>query len=158
MNQTITLHVNGSAKTVTTDSERLLLDILREELQLTGTKYGCGEGLCGACTVLIEGKNVRSCRAKAVDVDGKAITTIEGLAHGENLHPVQEAFLAEGAMQCGYCTPGMILTTIALLNEHPQPTDEQLLRFMNGNLCRCNGYPKVLNAIHRAAGRLEKIK
>ena len=119
MNQTITLTVNGAAKTLTVDAERLLLDVLREDLQLTGTKYGCGEGLCGSCTVLVDGKNVRSCQEKAVDMDGKSITTIEGLAHGDALHPVQEAFLAEGAMQCGYCTPGMVLTTVALLKQHP---------------------------------------
>jgi aerobic-type carbon monoxide dehydrogenase small subunit (CoxS/CutS family) len=155
MNRTITLIVNGAARTLTTDTERLLLDVLREHLQLTGTKYGCGEGLCGACTVLVDGKNVHSCREKAVDMDGKSITTIEGLAHGDVLHPVQEAFLAEGAMQCGYCTPGMILTTVALLKKHPRPTEEQVLSFMNGSLCRCNGYPKILRAIHRAAGQLE---
>jgi aerobic-type carbon monoxide dehydrogenase small subunit (CoxS/CutS family) len=153
MNQTITLTVNGAAKTLTVDAERLLLDVLREDLQLTGTKYGCGEGLCGSCTVLVDGKNVRSCQEKAVAMDGKSITTIEGLAHGDALHPVQEAFLAEGAMQCGYCTPGMVLSTVALLKQHPQPTQEQVLSFMNGSLCRCNGYAKILRAIHRAAGQ-----
>jgi len=155
MNQTITLIVNGAARTVTIDTERLLLDVLREDLQLIGTKYGCGEGLCGSCTVLIDGKNVRSCQAKAVDMDGKSITTIEGLAHGDVLHPVQEAFLAEGAMQCGYCVAGMIMTTVALLNRYPRPTDQQLLSFMNGSLCRCNGYPKIVRAIHRAAGQID---
>jgi aerobic carbon-monoxide dehydrogenase small subunit len=154
MNQTITLIVNGTRATVATDPERLLLDVLREDLQLTGTKYGCGEGLCGACTVLVDGKNVHSCREKAVDCDGKAITTVEGLAHGETLHPVQEAFLAERAMQCGYCVPGMVMTTVALLRRYPKPTDEQILSFMNGNLCRCNGYPNVLRAIRRAAGQV----
>ncbi len=160
MNRTITLTVNGTARTLTIDAERLLLDVLREDLQLTGTKYGCGEGNCGACTVLVDGKNVRSCQEKAVDLDGKSITTIEGLAGhhvrtvGDALHPVQEAFLAEGAMQCGYCTPGMVLTTVALLKQHPQPTQEQVLSFMNGSLCRCNGYAKILRAIQRAAGQL----
>ena len=155
MHRTITLIVNGANKTLTTDPERLLLDLLREDLQLTGTKYGCGEGLCGACSVLVDGKNVRSCQEKAVDMDGKSITTIEGLAHGDALHPVQEAFLAEGAMQCGYCTPGMILTTVALLKRYPQPTEQEIVSFMNGNLCRCNGYPRILRAIHRAAGQPE---
>jgi aerobic-type carbon monoxide dehydrogenase small subunit (CoxS/CutS family) len=155
MRRTITLIVNGASKTLTIDSERLLLDVLREEFQLTGTKCGCGEGLCGACTVLIDGKNVRSCQEKAVNMDGKSITTIEGLATGDSLHPVQEAFLAEGAMQCGYCTPGMILTTVALLKKYRQPTPEQVLSFMNGSLCRCNGYPKILRAIHRLTGQLE---
>jgi len=158
MNRSITLTVNGAARTVTTDSERLLLDVIREDLQLTGTKYGCGEGLCGSCTVLVDGKNVRSCQAKAVDFDGKSITTIEGLSRGGALHPVQEAFLAEGAMQCGYCTSGMILTTVALLKQHPQPTEQQLLSFMNGSLCRCNGYPKIVRAIRRAAGQVDSPK
>ncbi len=116
MNQTITLIVNGKSTTVTTDPTRPLLEVLREDLQLTGTKYGCGDGRCGACTVLIDGKREHSCLTPVADVAGKAITTIEGLATNGALHPVQEAFLAEGAMQCGYCTPGMIMATVALLN------------------------------------------
>jgi aerobic-type carbon monoxide dehydrogenase small subunit (CoxS/CutS family) len=152
MNQAITLLVNGAAKTATIDPERLLLDVLREEFQLTGTKYGCGEGHCGACTVLVDGKNVRSCQEKAADYDKKAITTIEGLAQGDALHPVQEAFIAERAMQCGYCVPGMILTTVALLRKYPKPTQQQINSFMNVNLCRCNNYVNILRAIHRAAG------
>jgi aerobic-type carbon monoxide dehydrogenase small subunit (CoxS/CutS family) len=155
MSQTITLTVNGAARKVTTDPERLLLDVLREDLQLTGTKYGCGEGLCGACTVLIDGKNVRTCQENAVDYDGKSITTIEGLAQGDALHPVQEAFIAERAMQCGYCVPGMILTTVALLKRYPKPTQEQIITFMGGNLCRCNNYLNILRAVHRAAGQAE---
>ncbi len=154
MNQSITLVVNGARKTLAVDPERLLLDVIREDFQLTGTKFGCGEGLCGSCTVLIDDKNVRTCQEKAVDWDGKSITTIEGLAQGDALHPVQEAFLAEWAMQCGYCVPGMILTTVALLKKFPQPTQEQVLSFMNGNLCRCNNHTKILRAIHRAAGQL----
>jgi aerobic-type carbon monoxide dehydrogenase small subunit (CoxS/CutS family) len=157
MDQSITLTVNGVKHALTVDPERLLLDVLREDLQLTGTKCGCGEGLCGACTVLIDGKNIRSCREMAVAHNGKSITTIEGLAHGDALHPVQEAFLAEGAMQCGYCVPGMVLATVALLDKNPQPTDQQILSAMNGNLCRCNGYVKVLRAVHRAAGQLDKL-
>lgn len=153
MNTTIKLTVNGAERTVITDPERWLLDVLREDLGLTGTKYGCGEGECGACTVLLDGKAVHSCRTKAVDAQGKRITTIEGLADGEKLHPVQEAFLAEAAVQCGYCTPGMILTAVALLREKPHPTDEEILKAMNGNLCRCGGYPRILSAIRRAAGR-----
>jgi aerobic-type carbon monoxide dehydrogenase small subunit (CoxS/CutS family) len=154
MNQSVTLTVNGVKHVLTVDAERLLLDILREDLQLTGTKYGCGEGLCGACTVLIDGKNVRSCREKAVNHHGKSITTIEGLARGEALHPVQEAFIAEGAMQCGYCVPGMILATVALLEKNPRPTEEQVLSAMNGNICRCNNYLKILRAVHHAAGKV----
>jgi len=153
MNQTITLIVNGNARKIAVDRDRTLLDVLREDLQLTGTKYGCGEGLCGACTVLVDGKNVHSCREPAVAADGKSITTIEGLAHGDALHAVQAAFLAEGAMQCGYCTPGMILTAVALLNKHPHPSDAQILDWMNDNLCRCGGYLRILRAIHRAAGQ-----
>jgi aerobic-type carbon monoxide dehydrogenase small subunit (CoxS/CutS family) len=153
VDRTLTITVNGKTQTISTHPDRPLLDVLREDLHLTGTKYGCGEGQCGACTVLVDGKNVHSCRVKAAEVDGKSITTIEGLARGDALHPVQEAFLAEGAMQCGYCTPGMILTTVALLDKHPRPTDEQILEWMNLNLCRCNGYPKILRAIHRAAGQ-----
>jgi aerobic carbon-monoxide dehydrogenase small subunit len=148
----INLTVNGKRSTVTTDPGRSLLDLLREDLALTGTKYGCGEGRCGACTVLLDGKNVHSCRVPAVDADQKSVTTIEGLANGDKLHPVQEAFLAEGAMQCGYCTPGMVLAAVALLRQHAHPTDEQIRQWMNGNLCRCNGYNKILRAIHRAAG------
>jgi len=151
MDATITLTVNGKKHTVTTDPERPLLDVLREDLQLTGTKYGCGVGSCGACAVLVDGKRVLSCHTPAVKADQKSITTIEGLAAEGRLHSVQEAFLAEGAMQCGYCTPGMILTTVALLRENPHPSDEQILAAVNGNLCRCNGYTKILRAIRRAA-------
>lgn len=153
MESTITLKVNGQEQTVETDPKRLLLDVLREDLGLTGTKYGCGEGRCGACTVLIDGQRAHSCQVPVADAQGKAITTIEGLTKSGELHPVQEAFLAEGAMQCGYCTAGMIVSTVALLNENPRPTDQEILHWMNGNLCRCNGYVKILRAIHRAAGR-----
>ena len=148
---TISLTVNGKKTTVTTDPKRSLLDVLREDLQLTGTKYGCGEGRCGACTVLIDGKREHSCLIPAAEVAGKSILTIEGLSKGESLHPVQEAVLAEGAMQCGYCTPGMILSTVALLRETPHPKDEQIVDSLNSNLCRCNGYTKILRAVRRAA-------
>ena len=153
MNQTYTLIVNGKSRTVTTDGDRSLLDVLREDLQLTGAKYGCGDGRCGACTVLMDGKRVHSCLTPVSDAQGKAITTIEGLAANGRLHPVQEAFLAEGAMQCGYCTPGMIMATVALLESTPHPSDEEILEWINSNLCRCNGYPKILRAIRRAAGK-----
>ncbi len=151
MDATITLTVNGRRRTVTVDSERLLLDLLREDLQLTGTRYGCGEGQCGACTVLLDGRPVRSCITPATDADGKDVLTIEGLAKGDALHPVQQAFLDEWAFQCGSCTPGMILTTVALLRSTPDPTDEQIVSAMNGNVCRCCGYPKILKAVRRAA-------
>ena len=156
MDVMVTLTVNGTKKNIRTHPERTLLDVLREELYLTGTKYGCGEGRCGACTVLMDGKRVLSCVTPVAQADNKTITTIEGLATGDSLHPVQEAFLAEGAMQCGYCTPGMIMATVALLNENPDPTDEEIATAMNVNLCRCNGYTKILNAIHRAAENIQR--
>ncbi len=151
MRKAISFTVNGQKKTVTTDTARPLLDILRENLHLTGTKYGCGEGLCGACTVLMDGRPVQSCIIPASMADKKTITTIEGLAKGDSLHPVQEAFLAEGAMQCGYCTSGMILRTVALLDQKPNPSQAEIVAALDGNLCRCNGYPKIMNAINRAA-------
>ncbi len=154
MDTTITLTVNGEKKTITTDPQRPLLDVLREELHLTGTKYGCGEGQCGACTVLMDGKGVLSCITPAGRADGKAITTIEGLAGGDELNPVQEAFLEAGAMQCGYCTPGMIMSAKALLDEHPHPSDAEIKRGISGNLCRCTGYVQIVDAIKEAAKTL----
>jgi len=145
------LKINGSVRTVDTDPERSLLDVLREDLQLTGTKYGCGEGQCRACTVLIDGQPVASCRLLASRAENKEIVTIEGLAKGDVLHPVQSAFVQEGAMQCGYCVPGMILTAVSLLERHPNPTEDQIVEGMNGNLCRCCGYPKIIAAVRRAA-------
>lgn len=154
MDVTVTLIVNGTEKTITTDPERPLLDVLREELSLTGPKYGCGEGRCGACSVLMEGQRVLSCITPVAEADGKKIVTIEGLAQGDSLHPVQEAFLEEGAMQCGYCTSGMVLTAVALLERNPRPTDEEIVAEMNVNLCRCNGYTKILQAVRRAAEKM----
>jgi len=151
MDVTVNFTVNGKKKTVTTDPGRSLLEVLREELDLTGTKYGCGEGRCGACTVIMDGERVLSCVMPVAQADKKSITTIEGLADGNSLHPVQEAFLAEGAMQCGYCTPGMIMTAAALLEKNPRPTDEEITEAMNVNICRCNGYTKILNAVRRAS-------
>ena len=155
MDMTVKLTVNGHEKTVTTDSQRSLLDVLREDLGLTGVKYACGEGRCGACSVLVDGRRVRSCVTPASKVDKKTIVTIEGLARDDALHPVQEAFLEESALQCGYCTGGMILTAVALLEENINPTDREIVEGMNGNICRCNGYPKIVNAVRRAA---EKMK
>lgn len=149
----ITLAVNGKRRVVTTDPQRSLLDVLREDLGLTGAKYGCGEGMCGACTVLMHGKPVRSCITPAADAASKSITMIEGLADGGRLHPVQEAFLADGVLQCGYCGPGMILTAAALLKSNPRPTDEQIVEAMNGNICRCCPYPEIVTAVRRAAGQ-----
>jgi len=158
MDTTITLTVNGKERTVVTDPERSLLDVLREVLHLTGAKYGCGEGRCGACTVLMDGRRTLSCVTPVAKADKKTITTIEGLADGDSLHPVQQAFLDEGAIQCGYCTPGMILNAVALLEKNPQPTDEQIAEWMNVNLCRCNGYTKILSAIRRAATQIAEVK
>ncbi len=151
MSLTVRFKVNGTPESVTTDPQRRLLDVLREELQLTGTKYGCGEGQCGACTVYVDGAPARSCLLPVGSVGGKSVTTIEGLARGDSLHPVQEAFLAEGALQCGYCTGGMILEAAALLRGKPDPTDAEIVAGMNGHLCRCNGYLKIVKAVRRAA-------
>ena len=127
------------------------LDVLREDLQLTGTKYGCGEARCGACSVLVDGKRVFSCKTAVEDVADKQIRTIEGLAAGDKLHPVQEAFLAENAFQCAYCTSGMIMAAVALLEENPKPTDAQIIAGMNRNICRCCSHVKIIDAIRRAA-------
>jgi aerobic-type carbon monoxide dehydrogenase small subunit (CoxS/CutS family) len=156
MDSKITFTVNGQSHTVSTDPQRPLLDVLREDLQLTGTKYGCGEGQCRACTVLINGNAAASCVTPISEADKQTIVTIEGLAGGDKLHPVQEAFLAEGAFQCGYCTPGMILGTVALLNELPSPSDDDILPRVQRHLCRCCHYPKLLKAIRRAAGQTAK--
>ena len=145
--------LNGQARSVTADASRSLLSVLRDDLELTGTKYGCGEGECGACTVLINGQAVRSCLTSLVDCAGKQITTVEGLAQGETLHPVQAAFIEADAMQCGYCTPGMIMSAAALLAKHPQPTRDEILTAMNGNICRCGTYARIVAAIQAAAAR-----
>jgi aerobic-type carbon monoxide dehydrogenase small subunit (CoxS/CutS family) len=145
------LLVNGTEHKVDTPPDEKLLWVLRNSLNLTGTKYGCGEGQCGACTVLLEGKPVRSCLTRASLVAGKKITTIEGLSQDGDLHPVQEAFLRAEAFQCGYCTPGMVMAATALLNETPHPSDEQIVERMNGNICRCGTYPRVVQAVRLAA-------
>ena len=152
MNQHLDLLINGQRHSVDTDPERPLLYVLRNDLDLTGTKYGCGEGQCGACTVLLDGRAVRSCHTPVSAAAGKAITTIEGLAQGDKLHAVQQAFLDEDVMQCGFCTPGMILSAVALLGEHPQPTDAQIVAALDGNICRCGTYPRIRAAVKRAAG------
>ena len=145
--------VNGTTRSVETQPDRPLLEVLREELGLTGTKYGCGEGACGACTVLLDNQAVFSCVTPVSEAQGRKITTIEGLAAGAKLHRVQQAFLDEGAMQCGYCTPGMILQAVALLESHPRPTEAQIVEGLNGHLCRCNGYHRIVAAVQRAAGK-----
>ena len=153
MDRTITLTLNGQPRTVTTDPERALLQVLREEFRLTGTKYGCGEGDCRACTVLVGGRAVASCLTPIAKVDKQTVQTIEGLATGDKLHPVQEAFLAENAFQCGYCTPGLVMGVVALLNEIPRPTDADIQSRLQRHLCRCCGYPNILKAVRRAVAR-----
>jgi aerobic-type carbon monoxide dehydrogenase small subunit (CoxS/CutS family) len=149
----IELHVNGTTHRLEVDAERTLLSVLRDELDLTGTKYGCGEGQCGACTVLVDERVVRSCLLPTHTVAGKPITTIEGLAQRGQLHPMQEAFLALDALQCGYCTAGMIMSGVALLRRQPRPTPADILGAMQGHICRCGTYPRVMAAIQRAANR-----
>jgi aerobic-type carbon monoxide dehydrogenase small subunit (CoxS/CutS family) len=148
----ISLLVNGSSHEVEDAPDQNLLTVLRDTLSLTGTKYGCGEGQCGACTILLDGKPARSCRTSLKAAQGKAITTIEGLEHDGKLHVVQRAFLNQEAFQCGYCTPGMILSAVALLQVNARPNDADIIRFMNGNICRCGTYPRILAAVHEAAG------
>jgi len=145
--------VNGKQFPVTTPSDERLLWVLRERLHLTGTKYGCGEGQCGACTVLLDNKPVRSCLTPLSAAVGKQVTTIEGLEKDGALHPVQQAFLHEEAFQCGYCTSGMILSATALLNSKPNPTEDEIVHAMNGNICRCGTYPRIVAAV-RLAGQL----
>jgi aerobic-type carbon monoxide dehydrogenase small subunit (CoxS/CutS family) len=152
---TITLLVNGSERKVDAASDESLLLVLRNKLGLTGSKYGCGEGQCGACTVLVDGRSVRSCLTPAASVANKKITTIEGLSPNGSLHPLQQAFLDEEAFQCGYCTPGMVMSAQALLRNNPTPTDEQIIDQMNGNICRCGTYPRIMAAIRRARERVE---
>lgn len=147
------LNVNGTARHIDADVSRSLLSVLRDDLDLTGTKFGCGEGQCAACTVLVEGQPMKSCLTKVGSVAGKRIVTIEGLAEGGKLHPVQKAFLEDDAMQCGWCTPGMILGAVGLLARFPNPTDADILSGMEGHICRCGTYPRVVAAIHRAAAR-----
>jgi aerobic-type carbon monoxide dehydrogenase small subunit (CoxS/CutS family) len=151
MSTKTSLLVNGQARDVQAEPDSSLLSVLREQLDLTGSKYGCGEGQCGACTVLIEGKARRSCITPLWSVANKSIITIEGLARQQHLHPVQQAFLDEGAMQCAYCTSGMIMSAVSLLNSKHNPSDADILEFMQGNICRCGTYPRIVAAIRRAA-------
>ena len=151
MNSTVAFTLNAKPQRISTDLRRTLLEVLREDLQLTGTKYGCGEGQCRACTVLMDGKAVQSCQVTLEEMAGRQIQTIEGLAHEDKLHPVQEAFMRENAMQCGYCVPGMIMATVGLLARNPKPTPAEIVAALNGNLCRCCGYVNIVKAVQRAA-------
>jgi len=147
------LDVNGAKRRVDADPDRTLLSILRDDLDLTGTKYGCGEGQCAACTVLIDGQATRACITKAGNAVGKRIVTIEGLAHDGSLHPVQQAFLDADAFQCGWCTPGMILGAVSLLQRNPHPSDSEIVSGMNGHICRCGTYSRIVTAIRSAAAK-----
>jgi len=156
MKQIIRLVVNGETYEVIVKASETLLDVLRDKLRLTGTKEGCDTGKCGACTVLIDGQAVRSCLTLAVSVEDKEITTIEGLAKGEELHPLQQAFIEHGALQCGFCTPGMLLTAKAFLDENPTPTEDEVKEAIAGNICRCTGYSSIVEAIQGAAVAMDK--
>ncbi len=155
MERTIRFTLNGKPARVTVDDERMLLWVLRQDLGLTGTKFGCGSALCGACTVIVNDRAVRSCSTPVKDVAGKRVLTIEGLAEGERLHPVQQAFVDHHAFQCGYCTPGMILSAYALLRQTPRPTREQILQHLDDNLCRCGSHTRVVEAIQQASASMK---
>ena len=151
MAKPIELQVNGKSYTVHSDPDTPLLTVLRDELELTGTKYGCGEGQCGACTILLAGTPRRSCQVPLRVAASKPITTIEGLEKNGRLHPVQQAFLDAGAFQCAYCTSGMIMSSVGLLAANPHPTQEEIVQFLQGNICRCGTHPRVVEAVQRAA-------
>lgn len=150
------LTVNGQLREVAVEPRRTLLELLREDLELTGTKHGCGEGDCGSCVVLLDGEPVNSCLVLALEAAGREVLTIEGMADGNRLHAIQQAFVDVGAVQCGYCTPGMVLTARALLERNPEPDETEVRRAISGNLCRCTGYQKIVEAILDAAARMRE--
>ena len=152
MDQTVTLTVNGKRSTLSIDPRTLLLQALREQLGLTGSHQGCDTAQCGACTVHVDGRAVKSCSILALQVDGSAITTIEGLAEGDELHPVQAAFRECHGLQCGFCTPGMVMSTVALLADNPNPSEAEIREYLEGNICRCTGYQNIVKAVQHAAG------
>jgi carbon-monoxide dehydrogenase small subunit len=152
----ITLNINGASRQLDVNPHETLLDVIRNKIGLTGAKKGCDTGDCGACTVLLEGKAVNACLVLAVDADKKKIVTIEGLSQGKNLHPLQKAFIERGAIQCGYCTAGMILSAKALLDQNPSPTKREILEGISGNICRCTGYVKIVEAIS-AVAKMKKL-
>ncbi|HLW76187.1 MAG TPA: (2Fe-2S)-binding protein [Bryobacteraceae bacterium] len=156
MPRTIDFWINGSAHSIDAEPERTLLTALRDELDFTGTKYGCGEGQCGACTVMIDGHAARSCQTRAAAVAGRRITTIEGLEQNGRLHPLQDAFLEVEAMQCGYCTPGMLVSGAALLAKNANPSEAEILQAMQGNVCRCGVYPRIVEAVRLAAEKMRR--
>jgi carbon-monoxide dehydrogenase small subunit len=156
MKETVSFQLNGKPVTLAVDPNRMLLWVLRTELGLTGTKYGCGEGYCGACTVIVDGQPERSCSTPLSEVAGKSILTIEGLEAGGRLHPVQEAFIEYNVMQCGFCTPGMIMAAYGLLRQKPQPTREDIVQGLEDNFCRCGGYARIIRAVESAARAMRK--
>lgn len=159
MKHTINLIVNGDKYSVSVDPWRTLNEVLREELNLTGTKLGCGSGDCGACTVMVEGRSVSSCLTLAVEMDNKEILTVEGLApSGDELHPIQDSFVEKGAIQCGFCTPGMEMSALQLLQNNPNPDDREIREALSGNLCRCTGYNKIVDAIFDAGEKMSNTK
>ncbi len=157
-NQTIRLTVNGDRYELLVFSNDTLLNVLRNNLQLTGTKYGCGTGDCCACTVQVDDRSMLSCLSLASDLDGASVTTVEGLMKGGNLHPIQESFVEHGAVQCGFCTPGMIMSIKSLLEENPDPSETEIRHYLRGNLCRCTGYRKIVDAALSAAKKLNKAR
>ena len=154
MRDTIRFSLNGKPVTMETDGDRSLLWALRTDLELTGTKYGCGAGFCGSCTVVVDGTAVRACLANLNDVHGKEVTTIEGLADEGQLHPVQQAFLELGGYHCGYCTPGMIMNAYGILQENPRPTRDEIIEGMENNLCRCSAYKRIIEAVETASAQM----
>ena len=158
MNETISFTLNEKPVSVTTDSERLLLWVLRDDLGVTGTKYGCGQGACGACTVIVGNRAVRSCITPIQSVKGKKVMTIEGLTQNGKLHPLQEAFSKHGALQCGFCTPGMIMNAYSLLLRNPQPTRDEIVKDMEYNLCRCGAHIRIIRAIESAAAEMKGVR
>ena len=158
MSRVAELLINGVKHSVDVDADASLLSVLRDDLDLTGSKYGCGEGQCGACTVLLAGAPRRSCITPVGDAARKPITTIEGLEKDGQLHPVQQAFLDENVMQCGYCTSGMIMTTVGLLTVRPEPTDEEIAHYLEGHICRCGTYPRIIAAVRRAAKSMREAR
>lgn len=143
------LTINGIKHQIKSDTKTSLLNVIREELNMTGSKYGCGEGVCGSCTVLMDGNAVRSCIVEVGDTAGKQITTIEGISESEKLHPIQQSFLKEDVFQCGYCAPGMVMSAVGLLKKNASPSEEEIIEAMNGNICRCGEYPKIVKAIQQ---------
>jgi aerobic-type carbon monoxide dehydrogenase small subunit (CoxS/CutS family) len=155
MNQTIQFTLNGKSTKISVDGDRPLLWVLRTDLELTGTKFGCGQGFCGACTILVNGEAVRSCQTAAKEIQGKEVVSIEGLAKNGKLHPLQKAFVEHDALQCGFCTPGMILNAYSLLRKNPQPTEPEIVAGMEDNLCRCGSHKRIIEAIQAAATEMK---